>query len=99
MLAQLRAQELVRSFLDGPVVAVETKDEYLEAMRDTRLSDPDSWRKMINCAPAFERPYLTQAHEMLLDLGKNAKDGSRNAFVFNYRTGSCIYYDLGRGAS
>jgi eukaryotic translation initiation factor 2-alpha kinase 4 len=97
--AQLRSQELVRTFLDGPIAAIETKDDILEAIRDTRLSDPDSWRKTINNAPATERQYLGQVHELLLDMAKEGKDRSRNAFVFNFKTGSCIYYDLGRPLS
>lgn len=54
---------------------------------------------MINNAPAPERQYLGQVHELLLDMAKGSKNGTRNAFVFNFRTGSCIYYDLGRQAS
>src|SRR5277367_1215156 len=49
---------------------------------------------LINNAPAPERQYLGQVHELLLDMAKSSKTGARNAFVFNFRTGSCIYYDL-----
>lgn len=73
----------------------------LEAIRDTRLSDPDSWRAVIQNAPLTERKYLSQVHELLSDLANESRvggDGTEkytNAFIYNYRTGSCLYYDLG----
>jgi eukaryotic translation initiation factor 2-alpha kinase 4 len=44
-------------------------------------------------APLQERKYLQQVQEMLQEI---AVDGKRGAFVFNYRTRTCIYYDLGK---
>ena len=38
--AQVSASSLVRSFLDGPILAVETSDQVLESLRETCLSDP-----------------------------------------------------------
>lgn len=95
--AHLKSKELVNGFLDGPIAAIETRDEILDAMRDTRLFDQDSWRNLIQNAPLVERHYLGQVRDLLLDLSneEKAKDGTRNAFIFNYRTGHCIYYDLG----
>jgi translation initiation factor 2-alpha kinase 4 len=43
--AQSRAATLVNSFLDGPIAAIETTDQVMEILRETRLSDPESWRK------------------------------------------------------
>ncbi len=97
--AQLRAQDLVHSLLDGPIAAIEVKDDILEAIRDTRLSDPDSWRKVIQNAPVAERKYLAQVHELLSDMAEEMKNTTRNAFIYNFRTGACIYYDLGRSTS
>lgn len=94
--AQNRSQELLKTFLDGPIAAIDTTDDILDAMRDTRLSDVDSWRNLIQNAPLNERKYLQQVHELLQDLANEAKGGNRNAFIFNYRTRACIYYDLGR---
>ena len=93
---------MVEDALNGPVAAIDTRDELLEAIRKTRLSDPESWRTVIQNAPLTERKYLTQVHELLLDLATESRvDGMEsfsNAFIYNYRTGSCIYYDLGSAA-
>jgi translation initiation factor 2-alpha kinase 4 len=89
--------------LNGPIAAIDTRDDVLDAIRDTRLSDPDSWRTVIQNAPLTERKYLSQVHELLQDLANeyrsppDGKESHSNAFIYNYRTGSCIYYDLGRG--
>lgn len=88
--------------MDGPIAAIDTRDDVLEAIRDTRLSDPDSWRTIIQNAPLTERKYLTQVHELLLDFANERHANSdttntySNAFIYNYRTGACINYDLGR---
>ncbi|MCJ1421819.1 hypothetical protein MMC32_008186 [Xylographa parallela] len=94
--AILRAQDLVQGFLDGPIAAVEMKDDIFEGLRDTRLSDPESWRRLIQNAPFAERQYLGNLHELLNDMSSEAKGASRNAFVYNFRTKACIYYDLWR---
>ena len=92
--AASKTRELVTSFLsDAPVVAIETTDEILETMRNTRLSDPESWRNLTQSAPLQERKYLQQVQELLQDIGV---EGKRGAFVFNHRTRACIYYDLGQ---
>ncbi|KAI9837549.1 MAG: hypothetical protein M1819_007200 [Sarea resinae] len=96
--AQTRTQELAGSFLDGPIAAIDTRDEVLDAIRDTRLSDPDSWRGVIQSVPLAERKYLSQVHELLGDMAKDSRGTTRNAFIYNFRTGGCIYYDLGRGS-
>jgi eukaryotic translation initiation factor 2-alpha kinase 4 len=91
--AASRTRELTDSFLaDAPVAAIETSDEILEAIRATRLGDLESWRTVIQSAPLQERKYLQQVLDLLQDM---AESGKRGAFVFNYRTRGCIYYDLG----
>ncbi|KAK2787365.1 hypothetical protein FQN52_007269 [Onygenales sp. PD_12] len=98
------SRNLLDQALDGPIVAIDTRDDLLEALRETRLSDPDSWRTVIQNAPLTERKYMGQVHEMLSDLANESRDPQdsggkekyRNAFIYNYRTGSCIYYDLAR---
>jgi len=91
---------LIDKALDGPIAVIDTRDDILEAIRDTRLSDPDSWRTVIQNAPLAERKYLGQVHELLNDLAnerkgdRGSKEGHANAFIYNYRTGACIYYDL-----
>ncbi|KAM5472512.1 eukaryotic translation initiation factor 2-alpha kinase [Microsporum audouinii] len=97
-----RSREVLDKGLDGPIAAIDIRDDVLESIRDTRLSDPDSWRNAIQSAPLVERKYLGNIHELLMDLASEsvAQDGTvkySNAFVYNYRTGNCIYYDLKRG--
>lgn len=95
--AGLRAKELVNSFLGGQCAAIETSDETLEAMRDTRLSDPDSWKLLIQNAPLNERKYLQQVQDLLTSFASEGRGSDvRHAFVFNFRTRNCILYDLGR---
>lgn len=88
---QMSSQEF-----DGPLAAIDTRDEVFDAIRGTRLSDPDSWRKVIQGVPLAERKYLSQVHELVSDLANNVKGTTRTAFIYNFRTGSRLYYDLGR---
>ena len=97
----LRSREVAEKARNAPVAAIDTRDDVLQSIRDTRLSDPDSWRTVIQSAPLTERKYLSQVYELLSDLAsENRTDDSpesyTNAFIYNYRTGSCVYYDLGR---
>lgn len=93
--AQSRAATLAHSFLDGPIAAIEVTDQVMELIRETRLSDPESWRKVTHSVPSAERRYVGEIHDMMSTLAHQNKDTTRNAFVYNYRTGMCIYYDLG----
>ena len=93
--AQGRAATLVQSFLDGPIAAVETSEEVMELLRETKLSDPDSWRKATHSVPTTERRYLGEIHDLMISLAQQNKENTRNAFIYNFRSGSCIYYDLG----
>lgn len=95
--AQQRWTEKVNEWKDAPILAVETRDDVLELIRETRLSDPDSWRRVTQSVQLAERQYLGQIHDLLDDLRKKhaEEDGMREACVFNFRTGHCIYYDVG----
>ncbi|OJD23912.1 PEK/GCN2 protein kinase [Blastomyces percursus] len=96
------SRNVMERALDGPIAAIDIRDEVLEALRDTRLSDPDRWRTVIQNCPLTERKYMAQVLEMLNDLANERRDPQdgkeiyKNAFIYNYRTGSCIYYDLSR---
>nr|ATL63226.1 protein kinase GCN2 [Pestalotiopsis microspora] len=95
--AQANAAALVQNFLDGPVAAVETSDAVLELIQATALSDAESWRSLEQSVNMAERKYMREIHDELLTW-RNAwetKNGSRHAFVYNFRTTKCIYYDLG----
>lgn len=102
--AQTRSAELLSSFQGAPIAAIETKDETMNSIRETRLSDPDSWRRAIQSVPMVERKYLQELHDLLLGYAANWKEvvneGSARsgeggkAFVYNFRTGGCFLYDL-----
>lgn len=95
--AQARAATLVQSFLKGPIAAVETTDHVLELIRESKLSDSESWRKVMHAVPTSERRYIGEIHDMMSRLAHNSKDieGQKSAFVYNFRTGTCVYYNLG----
>ncbi|KAG8158764.1 hypothetical protein KVR01_011207 [Diaporthe batatas] len=87
--AQSSAARLVQGFLGGPVAAIETTDGVLGAIRGTSLSEPDTWRRLD--VTNAEKKYVREVQDMLLEF-RDA--GLKHAFVYNFRTGSCIYYDL-----
>ncbi|KAL9090174.1 MAG: hypothetical protein Q9165_005454 [Trypethelium subeluteriae] len=104
--AQSRAAELVQSYHDSAILAIECKDEYMELIRETRLSDPDSWRKAVQAVPVVDRAYLQQVHALLeryanrwredVAVGLAVRDGEqRKVFVYNFRSGGILDYDLG----
>lgn len=81
----------------APILAVETRDDLVEAVRATRLGDPDSWRAFVQAVPLNERAYWTQVQGLLEDFRKRWRegDGSREIGLFNFRSGFCVGYDLG----
>ncbi|KAJ4367032.1 eukaryotic translation initiation factor 2-alpha kinase [Neocucurbitaria cava] len=102
--AQARSTELLSVFQSAPIAAIETKEEVMNLIKDTRLSDPDSWRHAIQKMPIAERKYLQELHDLLLKY-KTRWETTRNedgrgsgevgkAFVYNFRTGGCLLYDL-----
>jgi eukaryotic translation initiation factor 2-alpha kinase 4 len=93
--AQGCAASLVRSFLDGPILAIETTDHVMDLIKETRLSDADSWRKVSQSLTTTEKRYIGEIHDVVEKLAFQNKDVTRNSFIYNFRTGSCIYYDLG----
>jgi translation initiation factor 2-alpha kinase 4 len=95
--AQLHRQEFFQRCADSPIVAIETKDEVFEGINDTRLSDPDSWKRFIQNAAPGERQYLGQLQTMLKGMARESAGGNGNAIVYNFRTKACVLYYLGRG--
>ncbi|EMR72131.1 putative serine threonine-protein kinase gcn2 protein [Eutypa lata UCREL1] len=95
--AQANAAALLRRFLDGPIAAVETSDAVLDLVRDTALSDPESWRRVEQSVDKSEKKYTHEIHDMLASWRASWENGKgvRHAFVYNFRTTKCIYYDLG----
>ncbi len=99
-LAQTRTREMLDGYLAAPIVAIETRDDVVELIRQTRLSDPDGWRRVIQSATLAERQYLEQVYDLLRRNAARWRNGAegageRIAFVYNFRTGSCLLYDLG----
>ncbi|KAF2272310.1 kinase-like protein [Westerdykella ornata] len=102
--AQTRSAELLSSFQGAPIAAIETKDETMNLIRETRLSDPDGWRRAIQSVPMNERQYLHELHDLLskyaarwreaLNDGTARSGEGGKAFVYNFRTGGCLLYDL-----
>lgn len=95
--AQVSANSLVRSFLEGPVLAIETTDQVMDLMRETCLSEPDGWRQVEHSVTTTEKKYIREIHDQL-DTWRYKylkKNGSRHAFLYNFRSGNCVYYDLG----
>ncbi|KAF1839024.1 Serine/threonine-protein kinase [Decorospora gaudefroyi] len=101
--AQSRSQDLLSAFQSAPIAAIESKEEVMNLLKETRLSDPDSWRYFIQKMPLAERKYLQDLQDLLLGyrarwVEGNGEDGGRGevgkAFVYNFRTGGCLLYDL-----
>lgn len=105
--AHASLHSLLSSYSGAPIAAIETRDEVLNWIRETRLSEPESWRKVIQGVPLNERVYLQEVHSMLeryamewkgkverVEAGSDS-GACRTAGVYNFRTGSCILYDLG----
>ncbi|KAI5461476.1 anticodon binding domain of tRNAs-domain-containing protein [Mariannaea sp. PMI_226] len=96
--AQSSAGSLVRSFLDGPILAIETTDQVMDLIRETSLSEPDSWRQVEHEVTTSEKKYIREIHDQL-DTWRHKyerKGGTRHSFLYNFRSGTCIYYDLGK---
>ena len=95
--AQFHRRQYLHSCADSPIVAVETKDEVFDGIVETRLSDPESWRKFIQNAAPGERQYLGQIQSLLKNMAKEtSQGGNTNAIIYNFRTKACISYNLGR---
>jgi translation initiation factor 2-alpha kinase 4 len=97
--AQASAARLVQSFLEGPIAAIETSDAVMDLIKGTSLSDPESWRRVEHGVGTAEKKYVREIHDMLKqwrwEWEAKKGDGSGSAFVYNFRTGKCVYYDLG----
>lgn len=90
--AQRTAHEQVQGFLvNAPIAAIDIRDDLLEEIKSTTLQDSESWRKVIQKAPASDRRYMQQVHELVQEI---AAEGCGSCFIYNYRTGSMVFYYL-----
>ena len=93
--AQGRAATLVQSFLDGPIAAIETTDHVMDLIGETKLSDPETWRRVTQAVSTAEKRYIGEVHDLISTFAHQYKDTTRHAFIYNFRTGMCMHYDLG----
>lgn len=95
--AQGSAASLVQSFLNGPILAVETTDQVMDLVQETSLGEPESWRKVEHAVTTMEKKYVREIHDQLeaWRFSYERDHGSRHAFVYNFRSGHTVYYDLG----
>lgn len=95
--AEQRWTEKLDQWKDAPILAVETRDDVMDLLRDTRLGDAESWRRAVQSVQLNERQYLQQVQDVLGGWRKkwSEGDGVREACLFNFRTGYCVYYDVG----
>ncbi|UKZ72864.1 hypothetical protein TrVFT333_000501 [Trichoderma virens FT-333] len=94
--AQITAATLMNSFLEGPILAVETSDHLMELVQNTNLSDPESWRRAEHGVATSEKKNIREIHDQL-DTWRyryEKKNGSKHSFLYNFRSGTCMYYDL-----
>lgn len=90
--AQRRAQEQIQGFLTNtPIAAIDIRDDLLEEIKSTTLLDLESWRKVIQNAPAMDRRYIQQVQELVQEI---SAEGYGSCFIYNYRTGSMVFYYL-----
>jgi len=92
--ARSAAQELAETVSKTyKVLAIDTDDDTLHRIRNTRLSDGESWRALRHAVALTEREYVQEIQEQLIDWNKAGQDG---AFLCNYKTKTCILYDFGK---
>lgn len=90
--AQRTAREKIQGLsTNAPIAAIDIRDDLLEEIKSTTLSDPESWRKVIQNAPATDRRYIQQVQELVLEI---AADGCDSCFIYNFRTGFMVFYYL-----
>jgi translation initiation factor 2-alpha kinase 4 len=96
--AQSRAQELLSDYTTAPIAAVETRDEILDLIRGVHLSDPESWRRIVQGVQLSDRQYIQQIQGLLdrfrTEWQEDEEGKCRVAFLYNFRTGHVILYDL-----
>ncbi|KAI9661972.1 MAG: hypothetical protein M1831_002887 [Alyxoria varia] len=92
--ARARARELVTSYSHGPIASVDTRDEYLEQIQKVKLSDSEAWKKIIQDVPISDRHFLQELQEVLVKFKIQHGASAKKCFIYNFRTGFCMLYDL-----
>ncbi|KAM0453783.1 hypothetical protein ACHAPV_008720 [Trichoderma viride] len=94
--AQITAATLMNSFLEGPILAIEMSDHLMELVQETSLSDPESWRTAEHSVTTSEKKCIREIRDQLTTWRRKyeTKNGSKHSFLYNFRSGTCMYYDL-----
>lgn len=93
-LAEASVQTMTKTMSTAyKVLAIDTDDDTLHKLRGTRLNDAETWRTFRHAVPLTERGYTQEIQEQLETW---ADAGQEGVFIYNYKTKSCIFYDLGR---
>lgn len=95
--ARSRIATVGTSSFDGPIIAIETSDQVIDGIRETRISDTDSWRKLSQSVPLAERKYVLEIYGLLKAQALEYKGITNHSWIYNFRTRAAIYYDLGTG--
>lgn len=87
--AQASVPKLLQEMNKGPIAVIQSTDAVLNAIKGTKLSEPDTWRKL-NVSHG-EKQYIKELQGMLTEYRDGGAD---HAFVYNQSTNYCVYYDL-----
>ncbi|KAI9887799.1 MAG: hypothetical protein M1823_000321 [Watsoniomyces obsoletus] len=88
--ARDKVKDLCQTYQNATVVAVALREDIFEKIRNTTLSDPESWSKVAHSAPSADRQYTAGIRDLLIDVAKKAGNNNNgDCFLFNASTGSC----------
>jgi len=93
-ISNTKVRDRIEGFMkDTPVISVEVSDEFLDSVRDIRLSDADAWKTLGQIAEIQDKKYVQQINEALKGI---LDEGKAGAFLVNPKTKSCVYYDINK---
>lgn len=85
----------VRSLSKGPIACIEIHEDAFVALKRTRFSSVEGWRKLVQDAPPKDRQYLQDIKSLLETLYSEHQEAT-SCFIYNFRSGSCTNYDFER---
>ncbi|KAL7276889.1 eukaryotic translation initiation factor 2-alpha kinase [Rhizina undulata] len=74
--AQRSALAQIQALHHSPIAAIDVRDEVLEEIKITPLSDTEGWRRLVQSVSAVDRKYIQAVHEFLLELAATVEDES-----------------------
>ncbi len=93
--ARDKVRDLCQGYPNATIAVVSLREDIFEGIRNTSLSDAESWSKLAHNAPATDREYINGVRELMTDITKKA-NGVTDSFIYNSQSGSCMHYDLAR---